>query len=512
MQTCPSDSDSGSKRDAPAPGGRLHGLLGVALVALLCLVAWPGLSRLVATWRVHSLTLPLGSLAGALVIAVWRTRRPPLSTAWWPRLPGGALSWLCGGLALGVLGARSGVWHVAWAGIPVAGLGALGLLRGEETIRRYWPAALLLLVAIPPPNAPTYFVIAELKTLVASGAAGLLTLCGLPTQLDGWVLRFAGGELRLVDACSGARTQTGLVGIAAVLLCLRTTSRSERVTLLAACVPAALVASVARVACVGVLYSSSWLERSQRAFVHDASGVLVIVPGVLLLLAAGWLVRLFESHACSEPEVAGPSPSLPQQRRAAASHLGVGLALSALCAVLVRAEPAPCPGHTPPSLPGKTATAEVGLAKGLEPDLLLARQGGDGATALWVHYCDLDMPHHAYAHATDVCYTVAGWTVLEEREVELSGRAAVRQLRLARGSRRRLVHLAFLDGAGLPSPSLLRAWLGRAGERLAGRPAAGSLLVISSPERSRITPAEAKRELERVRGILSSPPHAPPPR
>lgn len=501
MTTCP--PDSAERAAGPARAG-----LGLALALALGLLAWPALVRLARTWQASSTWLPLGALAAAAGVAAWRARRP-LAELRSARLPGGPLGAFGLALLLVVLGARSGLWQLAWVALPLLGLSALGLLRGEDACRRYGPAALLLLLAIPPPNAPTYALIAALKTLVASGAAGLLTLCGLSTQLDGWVLRFAGGELRLVDACSGARTQSGLLAVAAALLCLRSASRAEALATLAACAPAALAASVLRVTCVGVLYAAPWVGAAERGWIHDLSGVLVIAPGVLLLLAAGWLVRAFEAQAraCAargpSPLAAPPGQPRATRPRATSPRLALALTLAAGGALLVRARPLPCPGHPPPPLPGQPSPAAEQLRRDLAPDALRARQGLEGSSALWLHYCDLDMPHHAYAHATEVCYAVSGWTVLEERELPLGEGGALLRLRLGRRGQRRLVHLAFLDAEGRASPSLVGAWLGRAGARLARRSAAGSLLVLSSAERRRFDPAAERRELERARRVLA---------
>lgn len=501
-------------------------LLAATLVAALAAAA-PGLVRLVRTWWSLGDWLYPAALIAAVLAWAWRRTAPR------PPRPGGARwlgpVWFAIGLGLVGLGTLSGEWRLAWYGFVPLGFGAAALLRGEDLLRRHWPTAALLLLAVPHPNPPTYHLIALAKGRVGTVAAWTLGLCGVPASLDGWVIALPHGELRLVDACSGARNQVGLVLVVAAMLALREHSRAQRTALLLATVPAAFLSSVLRVVCVGMSQALTprWLDGWAGA-VHDLSGLLVIVPAVLLVVWVGRTVALLER------ERSRGAPWGPESRAAPAGAQGGAawgrppsrLALGALATLValagLRTRPAPA---QPPQLPahlgglaGRVGSEEGALVRALEADQVQLREYGararEASSALLLHFQALDAPANLFVHAPEVCYQVGGWTPIRALDVEVpwdrglgpgpgSG-PLVRRLELARGERRLLVHYAYLRGRGEVSPSLLGAWLGTIARGLCGQDTAGQLLLLGTAEQEELSDALRARELRRMGALLQA--------
>lgn len=521
-----------------APGARMSqgAALRVAVWLGVVVLSAPVVAKLAQLWWALARPLPLFVLAAAAAVALWRCRSRTDTLAWAPPLA--PWLWFAAGLALVWVGARSGAWRLAGYGLPPLWLGGLGLVRGERAVRRLWPVAALLLFAVPHPNAPTYQAIAAGKSLVGHAAASVLTLCGIPTALDGWNLDVAGQQVRLVDACSGARTQAGLLAVVALLLCLRPASRASRVAMLLACVPAALVSSVLRVVIVGACYARPdlawWGDR-----VHTVLEVGVIVPGVLLVLAAGRLVETFRRAAAAAqanpdaaqanldaPPVTPGAPGAPasesaRSRLAAAttgeprSPLQHGLALALILAVVgALGLPRQAPSGRLPGLPamldglaGQPAPDQAALRETLAGDQVQFHQYGGGArehsTALLVHFQRLDAPYDLFSHAPQVCHSVFGWTVTAEDDVEL-GDHRVRRLEIAQGDARRVVHLAYLDAHGRSTPSLFGAWIRTVFDGALGRTTERTLLVLSSGDQPGVSPGLLRREGLRVQQLLDT--------
>lgn len=163
-------------------------------------------------------------------------------------------------------------------------MGLAGTCLGAEARRRALAPAAILVLAVPPPAWLHFTLGLGLKGVVAHGAVALLGMAGMPARLDGWTLVVGSRAIRVVEACSGARTQLGLVAVAAVILALRPAGPWTRWGTLASCLPAGLVASVLRLAALAA--AAPVLGERGMAVAHDLSGLLVVVPGVLVLAAA----------------------------------------------------------------------------------------------------------------------------------------------------------------------------------------------------------------------------------
>lgn len=459
-----------------------------ALVVAAALLAARSFPRLVATWVHEASWLHPGAFVLAVALAVRALHGEPRGATRFAPL------FLGGGLALFALGSLSGEWTFAWLALPALLLGVASVAgRGRELL----PAAALLVLAVPPPNVAIYHLVALSKSWVAEAATLLLALSGVAARREGWSIVVTGGEIRILDSCSGVRTQAGLLVITAIVLCLRPTSPAARKAMLLATVPAAFASSVVRLMVVAIARSACGQglvgERFFQVF-HDVTGFLVIVPAVLAVLAAGRVAPwLWPATPPSEKRWPGVGP-----RGAAVGAVAAGLILAA---GLLRA-PAPCRCR-PVELPGVTTPDRERIEPYLRPDWIDVRRF-EGVQAALIHFHALEAPYDVFRHAFEVCHSLGGWATLDATDVVTSGGLTVRQHAFARGATKRLVHAVYLDDAlGTPEASAPVAWLRTIGRGLAGRPTGGTLLLVSTGDLDRVDAPLRERELARVEAILA---------
>ncbi len=481
------------------------------LLSATLLAAAPAAAALVELWLALGRWLYPAALAAATALAIHRLRRAPAAAQGGLIVPAEAV--YGAGLLLLAFGSRSGSWHLAWAGFPLLALGGAGLVGGEGAARRLLPAALLLLVALPHPNPPTYEAITAGKSAMGQAAARILALTGVPAQLDGWSLRIGPREVRLVDACSGLRTQVGLLALAGLLIAWQVRSRAGQLATLLACTPAAFLASSVRTALVARFRGDPRVPEGWADAIHDVSGLLVIVPAVLLVYAAGRTGDLLREEALragaqrpSASAAVPPPAGGPPRLRA----LFVASAVAAAAAAAAGA-PTPPRARQPPGLPasldglaGRSAADEAALQGTLGVARVEVREYGpapDGGTALLAHHHALDVPATVFDHAPETCHLVAGWTPVRTERLNL-GRHDVLRLELARGDGRRLAHVVYLAPERPGEASLLGAWLHATWDGALGRSTAGSLLVLSSVDLPQVTEPLRRREVRRMTLLL----------
>ncbi|MBX3470258.1 MAG: exosortase/archaeosortase family protein [Planctomycetes bacterium] len=378
-------------------------------------------------------------------------------------------------LALGALlhavGARAGDASLVAPAPRRSGLGAAALLWPRAGA--LWPAALLLAAATPPPLPVVLEVQEALKGAAARAASLVLSLGGTPAWSDGWVIRVPRGELRVVDACSGARTWLGLLVAAAVLLQARPSGPLARWTTLGACLPAAFLATVARLTVLGGALQAHGAGSTTFRALHEAAGLLVVVPGVVVLLAARRAAAIVEGE---------PSPSAPRRVAPAGpgrAWLAAAVVAAALGAGLLPPPACPCrPMPLPATLDGAPARAAedlVGTAA-LEVDHLEARAYGD-LTVVLAHGHGLGGRHGVHGRPPEWLTPLCHAAVAAE-QVTLPGGLRARRLHLAREDGRRLALAVWLDAEGRPAAaSLPGAWAAALLRGATGRPAGGASLM-----------------------------------
>lgn len=159
------------------------------------------------------------------------------------------------------------------------------LTGGRGWLRRAWPALALLLFMIPVPASLGGTEITGLLQGFATRASTFaLQTFGLVAYREGNVIVTRGGDLGVVEACSGLRMLMVFCALAVVTAVLLPVGWFRKVLLVASAVPLALACNVIRITVAGLAGDALGSDTGYLVF-HDLAGWLM-VPLAFALLAA----------------------------------------------------------------------------------------------------------------------------------------------------------------------------------------------------------------------------------
>ncbi len=190
---------------------------------------------------------------GVAVLAIWlwllwRERAALRNEA--RTASGSVLGWLAIGVGGGLYAlGRSQQMFQLEAGSALAILPGISLvLLGPKSTRRLWFVWAFLIFTVPLPGSLVDAVVVPLKEMVAATVTEVLFRLGLPIARDGVVIYVGQYQLFIADACSGLNQLVALAAIGVLYVHLmRSRSRVPTVLLLAAVLPVAVAANLARV-------------------------------------------------------------------------------------------------------------------------------------------------------------------------------------------------------------------------------------------------------------------------
>lgn len=241
------------------------------------------LAQAASHWQTEQLRhAPLVALGAAWLF--WRRRssfvHSPAAVADIPGLP-----LLLFGIAAYVVG-RSQEIPLLEVGSQIPVLAAVVLLtRGTGALRAAAFPLLFLAFMVPLPGILIDPVTATLKESVSAAVEETLFLAGLPIARSGVVLTLGHYQLLMADACSGLHSMITLTALGLLFLHLMgRTSLLHNGLLIAAIVPVAFVANVARV--LALALTTYYLgERAAQGIAHDLAGVLLFVVALAAMFA-----------------------------------------------------------------------------------------------------------------------------------------------------------------------------------------------------------------------------------
>jgi exosortase len=170
----------------------------------------------------------------------------------------------------------------------------LWALHGRARARAMAFPILFLLCMIPLPYVLYYQLTFPLQVESSRCAASLLTAAGMPVVREGNILNLEGYSLEVVSACSGLRSIMTLATLALFLTDFTRLSRPSKLILVAASVPVAVAANVARLAMTAGIAAIRG-PAAAESFLHDLSGLVVFITGLVALFVIGkgleWIER-----------------------------------------------------------------------------------------------------------------------------------------------------------------------------------------------------------------------------
>ena len=182
-------------------------------------------------------------------------------------------------------------------------------LGGIEVIRITWLPILFLVFAMPVPDMLYTRISVPLQELAGKCASGVLQIAGvqIAVRASSLVITSLTGRqygLTIAEACSGVRSLMAYVALGVAWAYLENRPIWQRMILVASAVPIAIFCNVIRVTITCSMYVWDRPELG-KDFMHEFTGMLVMIPAVLMFWGLGKLLeRLFVEV---EEEEAGQS-------------------------------------------------------------------------------------------------------------------------------------------------------------------------------------------------------------
>lgn len=237
----------------------------------------------------------------------WRARRDILSAQPHP-VPGMGALVLAAGLGCYLAGRVFSIASLEFVSQPLVVAGVLLWLRGRDALRAAGFAVLYLLFVVPLPVSLIAAMTGPLKQWTSSAVVDVLSALGYPIAHSGVVLSVGAYRLLVADACSGLNSITSLAAVGVLYLYLvKRQSVAHNFVLAASILPIALAANTIRVILL-VLITYHLGDEAGQSFLHDASGFVLFMAALSMLLGADKLVLLAtRGLAARRPRVSDPT-------------------------------------------------------------------------------------------------------------------------------------------------------------------------------------------------------------
>lgn len=192
--------------------------------------------------------------------------------------------------ALGAVAAEPALEGLALVGAITA---LVGYRWGARGLRRLAFPLGFLLFMIPLPEAIVLPVVTKLQLFASAGAVGVLHVFGVTVLRDGNVMRLPGGDaLFVAEACSGITSLLSLIPVGVVLARFTQRGLWQRIAVVAAVVPAALLGNMIRVIATVLAAEAYGAQRATSGSLHASAGLLTSAFAVLIVVAlAGVIAR-----------------------------------------------------------------------------------------------------------------------------------------------------------------------------------------------------------------------------
>ncbi|MFN0054096.1 MAG: exosortase/archaeosortase family protein [Planctomycetales bacterium] len=299
-------SDSGSRaaqegRNSSAPQktpatvglqSRAYAYAGALLASgLMAALYWKTIKELVETCG-HEQDYTHGFLVPPVAILMAWMRRSTFPG--WSKIPGwGGLLAIVAALAIRVLGQRLMLLPVEGWSLVLWIWGVCWLLLGFRGFLWAAPSLLFLLFMVPLPYRLERAMNWPLQNVTTTISEFMLQCLGQPAVAEVHRIYLGTSILDVEPTCSGLRMFMAISAIAFVFVVLSQRSWWERVLMILAVGPIAMISNGLRVTVTGLLMQTVSGE-SAATFSHDAAGwVMIVVAAVMFRLLVAYLGRLF---------------------------------------------------------------------------------------------------------------------------------------------------------------------------------------------------------------------------
>ena len=191
---------------------------------------------------------------------------------------------ICISQAIFLLGIASAELFLTRMSLILLIASCIWFLCGREHLRILRFPLLFLVLMIPLPAIVFNQIAFPLQLFASQVGEVTLRAAGVPVLREGNILELEALRLEVAEACSGIRSLVSLLTFAVVLGQFSRSSARRLCLLAVATIPIAVAANAARVAGTG-LAAHVWGKTAAEGFLHAASGTLLFVVAVSVLLS-----------------------------------------------------------------------------------------------------------------------------------------------------------------------------------------------------------------------------------
>lgn len=173
--------------------------------------------------------------------------------------------------------------------VPVL-IGISLFLLGKPVTRRVLLPLVYLLFMVPIPAIIWNKIAFPMQLFSSAMTEKLVRLVGIPIFREGNILHLANTTLEVINACSGLRSLMTMFALSAALAMLSTLNTGRKWILFFAAAPIAVIANIARLTGTAVL-ASIYGPDVAHGFLHDFSGIVVFVMGLMMLIGVNSLLH-----------------------------------------------------------------------------------------------------------------------------------------------------------------------------------------------------------------------------
>lgn len=257
------------------------------LVSFFLLLYYPVIAGMIHDWEVnknysHGYLIPF--ITGYMI---WNIRKELLEIEISPN-NWGALLILAG----------IGQLIVAWVGseyflkrtsMIVILFGIALFLAGSKFTKKLSMPLLYLIFMIPIPAIIWNKFAFPMKLFASYIAVHVVNAIGISILREGNILHLASTTLEVADACSGIRSLTSLLALSAAFVFFVNLTKWKKWVLFLSAVPIAIFTNVLRLTITAAL-ASRYGEKVAQGFLHDFSGWLIFMLGLVMLIGVNVLL------------------------------------------------------------------------------------------------------------------------------------------------------------------------------------------------------------------------------
>lgn len=174
-------------------------------------------------------------------------------------------------------------------------VGVVLYLGGWKFIKATWLPIMFLFFAIPLPDIYYLKLAYPLQRIAAYSSYAILRVFQVQIEVSESNLQVftVNGEWRnltVEEACSGMKMLWAFMALSVALAYLEDRPVWQRIVIVAMGIPIAVFCNVLRVTITCIMYIIGREELGQK-FMHDFTGILMLIPAFLLLWLTGWILN-----------------------------------------------------------------------------------------------------------------------------------------------------------------------------------------------------------------------------